>query len=362
MTERELRAAFTRHEALTPPAGPVRAAIDRVAAVRRRRRQRVRAAGVALALVGALGVGLPQLAPRPSPQHAPTVAGPSTGLPTGALNLLVLGLDTRSDGAPPSADSVLIVHIPADRSRPYLISLPRDLEVKIPGFQRSKLNAAFAYGAGSEHPDRSKGYDLTRRVVADLTGVRVDAGVVLTFSAMRKATDVLGGVEICLPQQVESVHTRRVYPAGCHRLDGAASLDLLRQRRGMPDGALDRDRNAQRFAAGVVRQVAEQGALTDPVQMSRILAAITPELTVAGNMSVPDLLRVVPELSSADPVGLSLPVVWPEVPSSPTSTGETGGLGLRADPQAAPAFLTALREDRLAQWAAANPERVTRLR
>ncbi|MEV4809515.1 LCP family protein [Micromonospora avicenniae] len=363
MTEEELRAAFARHEVLTPPAGPVRAAIDRVAAVRRRRRQRVRAAGVALALVGALGVGIPQFAPDPA-RDATTVAGPVSAAPGEALNVLVLGLDVRwAPEVPPLADSVQLVHIPADRSRPYLISLPRDLEVDIPGFHRDKLNAAFAYGAGFDHhPDRTQGYDLTRRVVADLTGVRVDAGVVLTFSAMRKATDVLGGVEICLPQQVESVHTRRVYPAGCHRLDGVASLDLLRQRRGMPDGALDRDRNAQRFAAGVVRQVAEQGALTDPVRMSRILAAITPELTVVGNMSVPDLLRVVPELSSADPVGLSLPVVWPEVPSSPTSTGGTGGLRLRADPQAAPAFLTALREDRLAEWAAANPGRVTRLR
>lgn len=362
MTEEELRAAFARHEVLTPPAGPVRAAIDRMAAVRRRRRQRVRAAGVALTLVGALGVGIPQFAPDPT-RDATTVAGPVSTAPAEALNVLVLGLDVRwSAEVPPLADSVQLVHIPADRSRPYLISIPRDLEVDIPGFDRNKLNAAFAYGAGLEHPDRAQGYDLTRRVVADLTGVRVDAGVVLTFSAMRKATDVLGGVEICLPQQVESVHTRRVYPAGCHRHDGAASLDLLRQRRGMPDGALDRDRNAQRFAAGVVRQVAEQGALTNPVLMSRILAAIKPDLTVGGGVSVPDLLRVVPELSSADPVGLSLPVVRSEGPGSRTSTDDVASPKLSVDRQAAPAFLTALREDRLAQWAAANPERVTRLR
>ncbi|TYB94686.1 LytR family transcriptional regulator [Micromonospora sp. WP24] len=348
MTENELRAAFARHEALTPPAGPVRAAIDRAVVVRRRRRQRFGAAGVALAVLGALGVGIPQLAPRPDPQDATTVAGPSTGLPTGALNLLVLGLDTRSDATPPSADSVMIVHLPADRSRPYLISLPRDLEVEIPGFRRDKLNTAFAYGAGREHPDRSKGYDLTRRVVAELIGVPVDAGVVLTFPALRKATDVLGGVEVCLPQQVRSVHTRRVFPAGCRHLDGPASMDLLRQRRGLPDGGQDRDRNAQRFVAGLVRQAGEKGLLTDPVQISRLLAAVGPDLTVAG-ASVPDLLRVVPELASVEPVGLSLPVV-DDVPR------------LRTDPRAAPAFLDALREDRLDRWAAANPDGVNRLR
>ncbi|MFD0787958.1 LCP family protein, partial [Micromonospora azadirachtae] len=203
--------------------------------------------------------------------------------------MLVLGLDVRwAPEVPPLADSVQLVHIPADRSRPYLISIPRDLEVDIPGFDRNKLNAAFAYGAGFDHhPDRTQGYDLTRRVVADLTGVRVDAGVVVTLPALRKVTDVLGGVEVCLPQQVRSVHTRRVFPAGCQHLDGPASMDLLRQRRGLPDGAQDRDRNAQRFLAGLVRQAGEKGVLTDPVQISRLLAAVGPDLTVAG-ASVPD--------------------------------------------------------------------------
>ncbi|MGK5737553.1 LCP family protein [Micromonospora sp. URMC 103] len=354
MTEDELRAAFARHEASTPPAGPVRAAIDRMAAVRRRRRQRVRAAGVALAVVGALGVGIPRFAPDRVPPESTTVAAPASQAPAGALNLLVLGLDTRSEEAPPLADSVLILHIPADRSRPYLISLPRDLEVDIPGFHRDKLNAAFAYGAGSTHPDRGKGYELTRRVVADLTGVRIDAGVVLTFTALRKVTDTLGGVDVCLPREVRSHHSRRVFAAGCQRLDGAASLDLLRQRYGLPDGALDRDRNAQRFAAGVVRRAGEQNVLTDPMKMSRLLAAVAPQLTVANGASVPDLLRVVPELSTADPVGLSLPVRWPE------ATGTRSTSRLRVDPRTAPAFLTALREDRLAQWVAANPDRVTR--
>lgn len=63
MIEDDLRAAFVRHEPLTPSTGPLRVAIDRLAAVRRRRRQRFQAAGVTLALLAALGVGVPQLRP-----------------------------------------------------------------------------------------------------------------------------------------------------------------------------------------------------------------------------------------------------------------------------------------------------------
>jgi hypothetical protein len=93
--------------------------------------------------------------------------------------------------------------------------------------------------------------------------------------------------------------------------------------------------------------------LTDPVRMSRLLALVGPELTVSwtGTAGLPDLLRVVPALKSTEPVGLDLPA------------GGSGGLGpyRTLDPAATP-FLAALREDRLGDWVAANPERATRLR
>ncbi|MFJ8578938.1 LCP family protein [Micromonospora sp. NPDC093277] len=353
MIENDLRAAFARLEALTPPTGPVRTAIERTVGRRRRRRFRLRLGGTALALVAAALAGFTAIAPS-SPETPQLLGEPSSSAtPTGALNVLLVGIDSTSDQRSPLADSVLVVHIPADRSRPYLVSLPRDLEVDIPGLHQDKLNAAFYHGAGSGPADLSRGYDLIGRTVTGLTGVRLDGGAVLTYPALRKVTDVLGGVELCLPQKITSAHTRRVFPAGCQRLDGAASVDLLRQRRGLSDGGLDRDRNAQRFAAGLVRRAEAQDVLRDPLRLSRLIAEVGPELTVAGD-SVLDLLRVVPELASVEPVGLSLPVEVLE--------GEGPTWRLRADPKTAPAFLAAFREDRLAEWAAANPDRVTPIR
>ncbi|MGS2613976.1 LCP family protein [Micromonospora sp. LZ34] len=354
MIEDDLRAAFVRHETLTPPTGPVRATIARLVAARRRRRQRLRAGGVALALLGLLGVGIPQFTPDRVAEDATLLIEPARRAPAGPLNVLLLGVDSRGE-APPLADSVLLVHIPADRGRPFLVSLPRDLEVAIPGHGRNKLNAAFAFGARVDRRiDLARGYDLTRRTVTDLTGVRVDAGAVLTYPVLREVTDLLAGVEVCLPQRVRSSHTDRVFPAGCQRVDGRAAVDLLRQRRDLPDGGFDRDRNAQRFAAGLIDRAGEQGVLTNPVRLSRLLAEIGPDLTVAPDGgSVLDLLQVVPELASVEPVGLSLPAV---------ESSEAHRWVLRPDPAATPAFLAALREDRLAQWAAQHPERVTPLR
>ncbi|MCG5436701.1 LCP family protein [Micromonospora foliorum] len=347
MIEDDLRAAFVRHEPLTPSTGPLRAAIDRLAAVRRRRRQRFQAAGVTLALLGALGVGVPQLRPD-RPAEGPSLSGRPAGAQSGALNVLLLGVD--GFGEEPSyrlADSVLLVHIPADRSRPYLISLPRDLEVSIPGRGTGKLNSAFY--SGEPRPDLDAGYDLTRRVVADLTGVRVDAGAVLTFAGLRRITDAVDGVEVCLPTEVRSWHTRRTFPAGCQRLDGAASVDLLRQRRYLPDGAFDRDRNAQRYVAALIRRAVAQDVLTNPVRLTALLSAGGKGLAVDDDgLPLTRLVAVLPELKSVDPVGLSLPVGPPVDNAS----------RLPLDPKLGPAFLAALSEDRLAQWVAQHPEQV----
>jgi LCP family protein required for cell wall assembly len=351
--EDDLRAAFARHEPITPPTGPLRAAIDRLVVRRRRRRRNWQAGGVALALLGVLGIGVPLFTPdRPgTPPPAELLGDPGRPTPSGALTVLLLGLDGHdSRSGPPRADSVLLLHIPADRSRPYLISVPRDLELPIPSYGTDKVNAAFAFGArGHSRSDLTGGYELTRRTVADLIGTPIDAGAVLTYPALRTLTDAVGGVPVCLPRQVRSIHTKRVFPAGCQRLDGVASIDLLRQRRGLPEGGRDRDRNARLFAAGLVRQATERDVLTNPVRLAALLGAVGSDLTVAPDRAaVLDLLRLVPQLATAEPVGLTLPT------TEPIGSNQH----LLPDPRRTPEFLKALREDRLGEWAARHPDQV----
>ncbi|SCG48708.1 LCP family protein [Micromonospora inositola] len=353
MIEDELRAAFARHETLTPATGPVRSAIERTAFRRRRRRFRLRLGGTALALVVAALVGVPAMTPDRQQQTATLLVEPGPSTPTGALNVLLLGLDGASPGGTRRADSILLVHIPADRSRLYLVSLPRDLQVPIPGVGTNKLNSSFAYGSMAAKGDLTRGYDLTRRVVTEVTGVPIDAGAVMTYPALRKLTDAVGGVPVCLPQRVRSFHTRRVFPAGCQQLDGAASVDLLRQRVGLADAVQDRDRNAQRYAAGLLRRIGERGVLTDPAMLNTLLTQIGSGLTVkTGETSVLTLLSVAGKAAAAEPVAVGLPVVYTEKPF----------FGFQLDRAAAPAFLAALREDRLGEWTAAHPDQVTGLR
>ncbi|MEU7712478.1 LCP family protein [Micromonospora chalcea] len=350
MIEDELRAAFARLEESTPPVGPVRAAVDRAVITRRRHRRRVRLAGTALAVAAVALGGFTAMAPRPpAPTAAPLLATPEPA-PGGALNVLLLGVDQAAGSR--RADSILLVHVPADRSRLYLVSLPRDLLVPMPeqgGL--GKLNATFSRAAGSG-TDLAAGFRATRQAVARLTGVRVDAGAVLTYPGARELTDAVGGVPVCLPEPVRSVHTERRFPSGCQRLDGAAAVDLLRQRYGLRDGGLDRDRNAARYAAGLLHQMREQGTATDPAQLGRLLLRVGSAVTVdTGDLSLPALVAASGRAAAAEPVAVAFPVL-----------AEWNGRGYEPDRELTPGLLDALRADRLGEWAAAHPAWVTSLR
>lgn len=355
MIEDDLRAAFARHEALTPPTGPLRAAIDRTVVRRRRRRLRIRLAGTAMAVVAAALTGFTVAAPqhREAGHLLADPAAPAPA-PAGALNVLIVGVDGNADRQVRLADSVLLVHIPADRSRLYLVSLPRYLEVTVPGKGRQPLNAAFSFGAGQPRPDLDRGYRATRDAVADALGVRIDAGGALTYPAVREITNLIGGVRVCLPQRVHSVHTDRVFPAGCQRLNGNDSVDLLRQRVELPDGVLDRDRNAERYAAGLLRGLQERDTFTNPLILSQLLQHLSSGVVAdTGDTSLAALGSVVAKAAHAEPVGLLPPGTHVEKP---------GPVRFILDPVLGPGFLDALRSDRLGGWVSAHPRQVTRLR
>ncbi|GAB3965844.1 LCP family protein [Plantactinospora veratri] len=355
--EDELRAAFARYESLTPEAGPLRAAIDRRASRRRGRRRAARVIGAALAILGVLAVptfGRTVGMPPVSEVAAPPLAARATG-PAEPLDFLVLGVDGgdgRSNGH--RADTVLLVHVPADRSRLYLVSVPRDLGVEVPGHGFGKLSAAFYLGSHRPggRPDLAAGAALTERTVTALTGIRFDATATLTYAGLRQLTDAVGGVRACLPQQVRSHHTTRVFPAGCQRLDGAAAQDLLRQRYGLEQGAHDRDRNGQRFAEALLHEVTDPANGLNPVRVAEIVRALGRHLTLDLDGTTPqELFGALRTVAAADAVGIG----WTYHPDR-GPVGQVESL----DPTQSRSLFDAFARDTLAEWVGRHPERVTR--
>jgi LCP family protein required for cell wall assembly len=252
----------------------------------------------------------------------------------------------------------MIVHVPQDRRSAYLISIPRDTEAHIPAFDRSgyaggtdKINAAFFFGA-QNGGGWAGGAQLTAQTVKRLTGLGFDGTVTVTYGALRKLTDAVGGVRMCLDQAVKSVHSGHLFPAGCQHLDGRSSMDLLRQRYGLPGGGHDRDRNGQRYLRALLAKATAEDILTNPAKLSGLLRAAGDGLTVdTGSVPLVEMVAVLREIRGADAVGIG----W-----SFGSTTTGGGGRVRLNPALSESLFDAIRRDVLHEWVLTHPQQVTR--
>ncbi|MFG3696923.1 LCP family protein [Micromonospora sp. NPDC047620] len=314
--------------------------------------------------------------PRADPTPSPT-APPGAGI-TGPLNLLLVGVDTRVSvpGWEPHGDAVLVVHVPKGLDRAYLFSLPRDLLVDIPAFPKAdygggktKLTHAMSYGSRvpgkPEQPSTAQGFELLRSTVSGYTGLRFDAGAVLTFNGFDKLVDALGGVDLYVDQRVVSLHRRpdgrhrepapggggyvgpqMVYEKGERHLTGWQALDYARQRY-ITGGDYARQRHQQQLVKALVTKILDEDLARQPERVQQVVDALGDTLVYAGGPRIVDVAYALGGLSPDRFVLVGLP-----------GEGVGQGSAYRGE-QLEPAgrkFLTELRAGRADAYLAAHPE------
>ena len=181
------------------------------------------------------------------------------------MNILVIGSDSRANARKQAAtteatgeyqdhraDTLMLVHVPADRRSVHVVSIMRDLYVDIPGYGASKINDSLAVG----------GIPLAARTVESLMGTRIDHTVMLDFNGFRALTDGLGGIDVNVTVPFQSTHdTQHVFTPGINHLDGQAALEFVRERYAFVDGDFQRVRNQQTFLRAILARLTSGGAL-----------------------------------------------------------------------------------------------------
>jgi LCP family protein required for cell wall assembly len=219
--------------------------------------------------------------------------------PQKPLNILLLGSDTRQGqtghiggDTPGLSDTTILLHISADRKLAYGVSLPRDAMVERPECQRkdgngtdpgglSMFNAAYAVG----------GPACTIKTVEKLTNIRINHFVVIDFNGFRKMVDALGGVEVCVPKEVNDTTGHIYLPAGTYDVKGQRALDYVRVRHSISDnGDIGRMKRQQAFLASMANKAVSAGTLVNPVRLVRFLDAATKSLTTDTGLSSLDKL------------------------------------------------------------------------
>ncbi|MEJ3750912.1 LCP family protein [Actinomycetes bacterium KLBMP 9797] len=301
----------------------------------------------------------------------------------GPLNFLLVGVDTRASepNKLPLSDSIMVLHVPEGMDRAYLFSLPRDLIIDIPAFEKAdfrggtdRLNAAMSYGSrvpGQEKPDRARGFELLSKTVLEYTGIeRFDAGAIIDFQGFRKIVDAMGGVTMTLDMEVRSEHLKpdgsgrngnpngegyvgpqKVYKKGTQHLKGWEALDVVRQRKTV-GGDYVRQRHQQQFIKAMVNQAFSKDVVTNPLKLDRVLRAAGESLIFNGRgHSVVDYGLALRDLRSSSITMIKLPG------RSITERGSYRGEELLPP---AKDFFAAVRGNTVDEFVAANPTFINR--
>jgi LCP family protein required for cell wall assembly len=219
------------------------------------------------------------------------------------INLLVIGSDARAkagdkalggaaDSSGARADVEMVVHISADRSNATVMSIPRDLTASWSGCHDKghpsmgpqtdqKINAALNGGPG-----------CSVDAVHQLTGITIDHFMMVDFEGVVKMSNAVGGVPICVDNDVYDPYSHLKLKKGNHVLKGDAALEFLRTRHGFGDSSDSRGRTVAQhiYLNSLVGTLKSRGTLTSPTKLWNLANAATSALTVDNALNTPSKL------------------------------------------------------------------------
>lgn len=262
---------------------------------------------------------------------SPSGSASASPLPTEAVNILVLGSDSRSgeenqalgggDSSGARSDTAMVVHIDAGRTTATVVSIPRDTLVTRPSCPLSDGGStAVAYGAMFNTAYSVGGPVCAVKTVESITDVRMDHYIEVDFSGFAKLVDALGGVTVTTDEDIDDDDSHLHLAAGTHHLDGTRALALARTRHGIGDGSdLGRIGLQQTLVKALLQQIASTDLLTSPTELYTVADAVTGSLTTDTGLdslaALMELGQSLKGLSAARLETVTMPVV--AAPSDP---------------------------------------------
>ncbi|MFJ3304945.1 LCP family protein [Streptomyces sp. NPDC086549] len=244
---------------------------------------------------------------------APNAAGQTP------LNILLIGSDSRnsdanvklggskdSRGNPPLGDVQMLIHLSADRKSAAMVSIPRDTRVDIP--KCTNPDTGKKYGATNTIINESLargGAGCTLATWQNLTGVYIDHWMTIDFAGVVRMADAIGGVDVCVKQNVSDHPTAAVpggsglkLTAGTHKVKGKQALQWLRTRHAWGSDLM-RARAQHMYLNSMIRTLKQQNVFTDTGRLTDLAEAATKSLQVSEEIgTVKKLYDLAMELKS----------------------------------------------------------------
>lgn len=213
----------------------------------------------------------------------------------GRVNILLAGnsSDDQGHSGAELTDSLMVVSIDTKNDTAFMMSIPRDLYVDIPGNGYAKINEVYADGEKEKfsetgYPDGGMG--LLSKVVSQNFGLELHYYSLVNYTAFREAVDAVGGIEV----NIQSSDQRGLYdpsrdwtkpyraplvklPNGLNHLDGQEALNLARARGnaagsyGYAQSDFTRTTNQRLMMVALKEKAATAGVVANPVRIASLL-------------------------------------------------------------------------------------------
>ncbi len=213
---------------------------------------------------------------------------------TGRVNILIAGNSADDPGHQGASltDSIMLVSINTKNHTAYMLSIPRDLYVHIPGFGYAKINEAYPDGQSenfSQPGYAAGGMGLLEEVISQKFGVLIDYYALINYAAVRDAVNAVGGITVTINSpDGELYDPNRDFVTGGplvnltnggHTLNGEQALDLARARGdpsqyGVPIGFeqydFQRTADQRMMLVALERKAMTLGVIANPIRMGKL--------------------------------------------------------------------------------------------
>lgn len=203
----------------------------------------------------------------------------------GRINVLLLGIGGPGHDGPDLTDTILLASIDPVNNKTALLSIPRDLWVKIPGNGSQKINAAYPDGKSESKAKtlsgkEKDGLNLLDQTLEPVLGIPIHYHAVVDFAAFKDTVDALGGVNVNVTDQLydpsiawENHNSPVIARPGAQVMHGQQALLYARSRETSSDFA--RAQRQRQLLLAVKDKALSLGTFSNPVKISNLLSSLS---------------------------------------------------------------------------------------
>ena len=198
------------------------------------------------------------------------------------INILLLGIGGGKHKGALLTDTIALLSVNPQTYESAILSIPRDLYVKIPKTNSyTKINALYTYGIKNENTTSNQAVSLVKKSVENITGQKIHYYIILDFDGFKEIINTLGGIDLEVENDILDHH----YPGpnysyetfklskGFHHLDADTALKYARVRH-IKGGDFGRARRQQQIIASVREKALSLKILTNPFKINAIFDSL----------------------------------------------------------------------------------------